>query len=70
MSGLFQRPKIAVAQAVKPPAPMPDDQDPSVIEARRREQMRRLQSGGRQSTILTGGGGGGGFDSYGSSKLG
>lgn len=64
MSGLFgETPKTPEP---KSPAPMPDDQSPSVIEAKRRKELDIMSRGGRSSTILTDGGGG----SYSGTKLG
>lgn len=37
----------------KPPATMPDDQDPAVLAAKRKTLANMASSGGRQSTILT-----------------
>lgn len=38
---------------VTPPAPMPDEESPQVLEARRRERERIMSRGGRSSTIMT-----------------
>ncbi len=51
MSGLFGGGQSTPAP--KPPAPMPDDQSPAVLEAKRRAQEQVVSRAGRQSTILT-----------------
>jgi hypothetical protein len=38
---------------VEAPSPMPDEQDPALLEARRRKQAEMAARGGRQSTILS-----------------
>lgn len=48
-------PKVPAAPAA--PAPVPTEQDPSVVASIDRERRRQLASMGRQSTILTGGAG-------------
>lgn len=40
----------------KPPAEMPDDQSPAVLEAKRKAAMDAAARAGRASTILTSGG--------------
>ena len=65
-------PKIDIP-APKPPARMPDAEDPGVVEAKRKAVADSLQRGGRASTILTGkvaAPASTGFDSYANSKLG
>ena len=55
MAGLFM-PKMPQAPKIPeptPPAPMPDQQSPAVLEARRQQQMGAMQRAGRSSTILT-----------------
>lgn len=69
MSGLFG----GGAPSPKPPAPMPDDQSPAVVQARKTEQERILSRAGRQSTILTrpeNRGGGNNFDTFAGKQLG
>jgi hypothetical protein len=51
MGGLFSKPKIPDPQ---PPAPMPDDQSPGVLEAQRRNLNAAMARSGRRSTILSG----------------
>lgn len=48
MSGLFKTPKPAVT----PTLPMPDENDPAILEAKRRRMMETLGRSGRGSTIL------------------
>lgn len=48
MSGLFKTPKPAVT----PTLPMPDENDPALLEAKRRRTMETLGRSGRGSTIL------------------
>lgn len=50
MAGLFSSPKTPEP---KPPAPMPDDMSPGVLEARKRARMDIMSRAGRSSTILT-----------------
>lgn len=38
----------------RPPASMPDPDNPAIVEAKRRDLAERLSQGGRESTILTG----------------
>lgn len=54
MSGLFGG---ASAPKPKPPAPMPDTNDPAILEAMRRRRAAAAGASGRASTILTGPGG-------------
>lgn len=64
MTGLFGGPKTP---AVKPPAPMPDESDPAIMEAKRKRIASMMGSGGRRATILTdtsGGAGAGGNIDY------
>jgi hypothetical protein len=51
MGGLFSKPKIPDPQ---PPAPMPDEQSPGVLEARRNQLNSIMSRSGRRSTILSG----------------
>lgn len=56
MSSLFSPPKpapVLPTPAPTPPATMPDDQSPAVLEARRRRAAEILARSGRTSTILT-----------------
>lgn len=50
MAALFSKPKMP---EIKPPAPMPDEQDPAVRAAGRRRVGQMMQRGGRRSTILS-----------------
>jgi hypothetical protein len=55
MTGIFSKPKappLMTVPEVKPPAPLPDDQSPEVLESKRRA-MAELGRLGRPSTILT-----------------
>ncbi|MGX9983959.1 hypothetical protein [Methylobacterium fujisawaense] len=59
MSSLFSAPKINMpAPTVQAPTPMPDTQDPQVLEARKKALAEASVRGGRQSTIMGGGIGG------------
>lgn len=49
---------------------MPDDQSPSVIEARRAARLKMMSGVGRRKTILTEAAGEASGDSYSSPKLG
>lgn len=51
MGGLFSKPKIPEPQ---PPAPMPDENSPGVLEAQRRNLNAIMSRSGRRSTILSG----------------
>lgn len=53
MSALFSSPKMPAAPVVKPPAAMPDTDDPAVLAAKRRSMAEAAGRGGRASTILT-----------------
>lgn len=55
MSSLFapKPPPPPPAPKVTPPAPMPDEMSPGVLEARRKKQIEMIQRGGRSSTILS-----------------
>ena len=53
MSNFFAPAKQAVAPTPKEPAPMPDSNSASVLEARRRAQQDIMNRAGRSSTILT-----------------
>lgn len=68
MSGLFGAKK----QEVKPPAPLPDENDPSILAAGRKRISDNRAMGGRASTILSEGWGGGSNDSseYKQNKMG
>lgn len=50
MGGLFKKPDIPKPE---PPARMPDEEDPAVIEARRKRAAEAQRRGGRASTILS-----------------
>ena len=50
MAGLFSKPK---EPTVRPPAPMPDDNDPAILAADRRRRASMIGRGGRASTILS-----------------
>jgi hypothetical protein len=50
MGGLFSKPKIPEPQ---PPAPMPDENSPGVLEARRQQLNAIMSRSGRRSTILS-----------------
>jgi len=50
MGALFSKPKTP---ELKPPAPMPDAEDPAVRAAGRRRVGRMMAEGGRRSTILS-----------------
>jgi hypothetical protein len=52
MGGLFGG-KPAAPPEPKDPAPMPDEHDPKILEAKRRALLAATARGGRQSTILT-----------------
>jgi hypothetical protein len=52
MAALFSTPKVATP-VVKPPATMPDTDDPAVLAAKRRATAEAAGRGGRASTILT-----------------
>lgn len=68
MSGLFGS---ADPPAPKPPAPMPDDQSPAVLDAKRSATERILSRAGRSATILTKPENrGGSMDTYASKTLG
>lgn len=68
MSSIFGGQK---APLPKPPAPMPDEQSPAVLEAKRREAERIMSRGGRRSTILSAPEDrGGGFDAFNKRELG
>lgn len=59
MSSLFSAPKINMpAPTVAAPTPMPDTQDPAVLEARKKALADASVRGGRASTIMGGGVGG------------
>lgn len=51
MAALFSTPKMP---EVKPPAPLPDQYSPGVLEARRRRVGQIMSRGGRESTLLEG----------------
>lgn len=56
MTSLFSAPKINMpAPTVAAPTPMPDTQDPQVLEARKRALADASARGGRASTIMGGG---------------
>ena len=67
MAGLFGRPKTP---EVKPPAPMPDENDPAQREAARRRVSSMRATSGRRSTILSGEGMGSMGEDYSKAKLG
>lgn len=70
MSSLFA-PKAPATPQVMAPAPMPDANSPSVMEAQRQQDTATAARAGRASTILgKQGGSGGSMDSYSGSKLG
>jgi hypothetical protein len=50
MGGIFSKPK---PPAIKPPAPMPVQDDAAIQEAKKKKQAAAQKSSGRQSTILT-----------------
>lgn len=54
MGGLFGGSKSPPPPAVKPPAPMPDENDPAVLAAKRKQLADVSARGGRASTILSG----------------
>jgi hypothetical protein len=56
MSSMFspKTPPPGEAPRPKPPAPMPDESSPAVLEARRRSLLQAAGRAGRTSTILTG----------------
>lgn len=54
MAGLFSKPKTP---EVKPPAPMPDMNDPAVMAADRKRRAGMVAQGGRRSTLAGDGGG-------------
>ena len=54
----------------KPPAPMPDNNDPAVMAAERKRRQGMMARGGRASTILSGDGGMGGMQEYSKDKMG
>ena len=64
MGGLFKRPEP------KPPARMPDPNDPSVRAAEDRTRREAMSRSGRSSTILANSGGSGGSQAYSNSLLG
>jgi len=66
MAGLFGGSKPQPT----PPATMPDDQSPAVLEARRREREKIMSRAGRSSTIMTSDQTSGGGDSYAGKTLG
>lgn len=68
MSSLFS-PATPPTPAVQKPAPMPDPNSPSILEAKRNTEMGILNRAGRSSTILTAPGNRGGAD-YTATKLG
>lgn len=51
MSGIFGSPKVATPE-VKPPAPMPDANDPAVMAAERKRRASMVAAGGRRSTVM------------------
>ncbi|MBP27856.1 hypothetical protein [Methylobacterium sp.] len=56
MTALFSPPKINMpAPTVAAPTPMPDTQDPQVLEARKRALADAATRGGRASTLMGGG---------------
>lgn len=65
MGALFSKPKTP---QVKPPAPMPDENDPGIMAAAIRKKNAITTRGGRASTILSDAGGG--TSDFGSSKMG
>lgn len=65
MAGLFGKPKTP---EIKPPAPMPDENDPGILASRRRRIAGMMDRGGRRSTILSEGMGGG--EDYSKSRMG
>jgi hypothetical protein len=75
MSGLFGG-GVSAPPKPKPPAPMPDEQSPQVIEAKRMEAIGAFNRSGRESTRLSGPtssrgvGGQPTFDSFNRPKLG
>lgn len=69
MGNLLGRKSSGMTEQLKPPAKMPDPDDPELVEAKRRQIMQTPKTG-RAATILTGKGNGTGFDSFGSTKLG
>ncbi len=52
MGGLFGK-SPPPPPPIQPPAPMPDDRSPFVLNARRQATANAMARGGRQSTILT-----------------
>ena len=67
------QPTVVQQAAPKPPALMPDQNSPAVLEARRKAMSDMMARAGRQSTILTAPGqrgGNSGGDSYSSNTLG
>ena len=56
MGSLFSAPKINMpAPTVAAPTPMPDSQDPQVLDARKKALAEASVRGGRASTIMGGG---------------
>lgn len=56
MASLFSAPKINAPQpTVAAPTPMPDTQDPQVLDARKKALAEASVRGGRASTIMGGG---------------
>jgi hypothetical protein len=56
MTSLFSAPKINMpAPTVAAPTPMPDTQDPQVLDARKKALAEASVRGGRASTIMGGG---------------
>lgn len=64
MGNLFKSPEP------RPPARMPDANDPTIRAAEDRTRRAAMGRSGRSSTILTGGGGSGGNQAYKNSLLG
>ena len=67
MAALFGKPSTPT---VTPPAPMPNENDPAVIEAKRRAALDALTRSGRASTILSAASNSGSGREYSGSKLG